>query len=149
LTGKKAGAITQDQFPTMARGLQQIDDYVGKKLTDGEAQAIELKTSWIDAAPLSDPENDIQVQTAVPKYERPNEFQWTLNGRCFLCHNAGRKPAPIARFGKDHLSHIYFNIIPLPGKSWIATGLRDVELIVMGYCLWLVSLSWLDLVWRA
>ena len=80
LTGQKAGKIAQDQFPTTAADLKEIDDYATKKLADGDALTIELKTSWIDAATLTDPENYIQVQAAVPKYDRTSPSQWTLAG---------------------------------------------------------------------
>ena len=81
LTGQKAGAIAQDQFPTTSADLKQIDDYVGKKLTDGKALTLELKTSWIDAATVSDPESYIKVQAAVPKYDRSDKYKWRLKGR--------------------------------------------------------------------
>jgi hypothetical protein len=86
LTGAKNGGITPmpTQFPTTQTQLNQITTFAsahGKTFPDPEALAVELKTSWIEAAGLPNLNNYITMMATVPTYDKSNPNQWVPNGQ--------------------------------------------------------------------
>jgi hypothetical protein len=86
LTGAKNGGITPmpTQFPTTQAQLNQIKAFAtahSKTLPDDIALAVELKTSWIEAAGLPNIGNYITMSATVPTYDKTNPAQWVANGQ--------------------------------------------------------------------
>src|SRR5215470_1783594 len=88
LTGAKSGGITPTptQFPTTPDDLMKIRNFAsskGKTFSDANANAlaVELKTSWVEAAGL--PNLDIYVTTTatIPTYDKSNPNKWVANGQ--------------------------------------------------------------------
>lgn len=49
-------------------------------IIDSEALAIELKSSWVEAAGLVDADKFIQMKAVVPTYDKSNPSDWVPNG---------------------------------------------------------------------
>jgi hypothetical protein len=49
-------------------------------VVDSEALAIEIKTSWVEAAGLVDADKFIQMRAIVPTYDKTNPNDWVPNG---------------------------------------------------------------------
>lgn len=85
LTGAKNGAITPaTQFPTTQADVNRVVAYAqahGAKIPDPEALAIEVKTSWIEATSVPDPQNYITMKATIPTYNKSNPAQWTPSGQ--------------------------------------------------------------------
>jgi hypothetical protein len=86
LTGLKNGGImpTPTQFPTTQPDLDQIIKFAslrGKTFPDPEALAVEVKSSWVEAAGLSNLNNYITMTATVPSYDKTNPNQWVPNGQ--------------------------------------------------------------------
>jgi hypothetical protein len=86
LTGAKDHAILPGtQFPTTAANLSQIQTFGaahGKpSFIDASALAIEVKTSWIEAAGLPNLSNYITMTATVPNYNKANPNQWVPSGQ--------------------------------------------------------------------
>lgn len=87
LTGSKKGdpLITNaTQFPTTAAEMTGVVNYAsahGKTLVDPQALAVEVKTSWIEAAGLLNPNDFIKIKAKVPVYtpDATNDH-WTQTG---------------------------------------------------------------------
>ena len=47
---------------------------------DAEALAIEIKTSWVEAAGLADADKFLQMKAIVPTYDKTNPNEWVPNG---------------------------------------------------------------------
>ena len=47
---------------------------------DAEALAIEIKTSWVEAAGLADADKFLQMKAIVPTYDQSNPNEWVPNG---------------------------------------------------------------------
>ena len=72
LTGQKNAAIAATQFPTTAGELSQIVSYAaskGKTFPDPNALTVEVKTSWIEAAGLSNLGSFITMTATIPQYD--------------------------------------------------------------------------------
>ncbi|MEQ9347158.1 MAG: hypothetical protein RIG26_12005 [Thalassospira sp.] len=83
LTGQKAGKINLGTFPTTEADKQEVVDYAKANGLDDSAPmalAMELKTSWVDASTVANPESYVQVKAEVPKYDTSVPTQWTLDG---------------------------------------------------------------------
>lgn len=85
-TGTKNGAITPTptKFPTTQTDLNKIIAYAatkGKTFPDPEALAIEVKSSWIEAAGLPDLNTYITMQATIPTYDKSNPNHWVPNGQ--------------------------------------------------------------------
>ena len=85
LTGMKDGAINvpSNQFPTTQADLSKITAFAGahgRTLNDSVALAIELKTSWIEASSLSNPDDYITMNGSVPTYDKTDPKHWVQNG---------------------------------------------------------------------
>jgi hypothetical protein len=85
LTGMKDGAISvpSNQFPTSQADLTNISTFAkahGRTLNDSVALAIELKTSWIEASSLSNPNDYITMDGSVPTYDKTDPKHWVQNG---------------------------------------------------------------------
>ena len=86
LTGAKGGGITPapTQFPTTQADLNKITAFAsahGKTFPDPNALAIEVKTSWIEAAGLPNLSSYITMTATIPTYNTSNPDQWTPNGQ--------------------------------------------------------------------
>jgi len=83
LTGAKAGQLNSSQFPTTAGARDSICAVArahGVTLPDSNALAMEIKSSWVEASTLSDPENYITVTASIPVYDTSNPKQWIATG---------------------------------------------------------------------
>ncbi|HTQ79426.1 MAG TPA: hypothetical protein VMM92_05480, partial [Thermoanaerobaculia bacterium] len=85
LTGAKDGAITPapTQFPTTQAELNKVIAFAsshGKTFPDPNALAIEIKSSWVEAASLPNLSSYITMQATVPKYTK-SATQWVPNGQ--------------------------------------------------------------------
>jgi hypothetical protein len=71
-------------FPTNAASLAAINAFAtanGKApVIDDIALAIEIKTSWVEAAGLPDAEKFIKMKAVVPEYDKTNPNDWVPNG---------------------------------------------------------------------
>jgi hypothetical protein len=86
LTGAKNGGITPapNQFPTTPTDLNKVVAFAaahGKTFTDPDALAIEVKSSWVEAAGLSNLSSYITMNATIPTYDTSNPNQWTPNGQ--------------------------------------------------------------------
>jgi hypothetical protein len=91
LTGTKNGAIPSPngnfgnaKFPTTQTELNTIIAFASahnKTFPDPNALAVEVKTSWVEAAGLSNLSSYITMQATIPTYDMSNPNQWTPNGQ--------------------------------------------------------------------
>jgi len=83
LTGQKTEAFLATQFPTTQGNLDAVTTLAGGhnvKIAHPEALAVELKTSWVDAASLADPNDYITTTASVPTYNTSDIANWTPTG---------------------------------------------------------------------
>jgi hypothetical protein len=90
MTGLKDGAIpapgnnvNNAHFPTSTSDMTPIISFAsahGKTFQDPHALAVELKSSWIDASTLADPNDYITATGTVPTYDTTNPNLWTQTG---------------------------------------------------------------------
>ncbi|WP_156907284.1 hypothetical protein [Thalassobaculum salexigens] len=78
------GELATD-FPTTAADLTAITNYADSTfgtsgLSSGDALAMELKTSWIDAASLDNPQDYVTAMATVATFEHTSETTWTQTG---------------------------------------------------------------------
>jgi len=80
LTGANNKALTANEFPTTAGARDSICAYARKNgvkmLPDSNALAMEIKTSWVEASKLKDPENYVTVMATIPTYDTTNAAEW-------------------------------------------------------------------------
>lgn len=86
LTAARNGSInpTPTQFPVSQTDLDKIIAFAeahGKTLPDSIALAIELKTSWIEAAGLPDLNTYITMEATIPTYDTTNANAWIPTGQ--------------------------------------------------------------------
>lgn len=86
LTGSKDGLILPKpiHFPTTQTELDKIIAVgapMGVSFVDSVALAIEVKTSWVEAASLPDPGNYITMVATIPTYNTSNPTNWVVNGQ--------------------------------------------------------------------
>ena len=89
LTGVKDGQISPGmQFPTTAAELTAIKNFAianGKPSPDAfpdpNALAIEVKTAWVEAAGLPNPDTYITLTATIPTYDKSNPTLWVPNGQ--------------------------------------------------------------------
>ena len=86
LTATKNGTFTPPptQFPTTAADLAKITTFAtahGKTFPDPNALAIEVKSSWVEAAGLPNVDQYITTQAVIPTYDKSNPNQWVPNGQ--------------------------------------------------------------------
>jgi hypothetical protein len=86
LTGMKDGAIMPPptQFPTTQANLNAIKTFAsahGKTFPDEVALAIEVKSSWVEAAGLPNASSYITMTATIPTYDKTNPAQWVANGQ--------------------------------------------------------------------
>jgi len=85
-TGTKDGGITPTptQFPTTAAALTKITAFAsahGKTFPDPNALAVEVKSAWIEASSLSNPNDYITTEAIIPTYNTSNPAMWVPNGQ--------------------------------------------------------------------
>jgi len=85
LTGTKNGGITPapTQFPTTQADLNKIVAFAatkGKTFPDPEALAVEIKSSWVEAAGLPNIGNYITTQATIPVYNKTDPNHWVPTG---------------------------------------------------------------------
>ncbi len=75
---------TGTQFPVTQADLDAVTAFaatVGESpVLDGEALAIEIKASWVEADGLPDADEFIQMKATVPTYDRSDPDDWVPNG---------------------------------------------------------------------
>lgn len=112
LTGTKNGGILPKptQFPTTVADLGKITTFASahdKTFPEANALAIEVKSSWVEAAGLPNLNTYITMQATVPTYDRSNPAQWIPNGQKSVqlalvgMHNVGSaagQPEVLTRF---------------------------------------------------
>jgi hypothetical protein len=86
LTGAKNGGITPapTKFPTTQADLNKIIAFAsahGKTFPDPEALAIEVKSSWVEAAGLPNLSSYVTMTATVPTYNKSNPNDWVQNGQ--------------------------------------------------------------------
>lgn len=84
LKATQNGQISNATFPITAGArdsLCKIARASGKILTDSNALAMELKTSWVEASSLKDPQNYITINAVIPTYDTTNNKKWVPNGK--------------------------------------------------------------------
>jgi hypothetical protein len=84
-TGAVDGGITPapTQFPTTQADLNKITAFAaahGKTFPDANALAIELKSSWVEAAGLPNLNTYITMDATVPTFDKSNPAEWVPNG---------------------------------------------------------------------
>jgi hypothetical protein len=89
LTGAKNGGITPTptRFPTTQTELDSIKAFAiahGKPspnpFPDPEALAIEVKTAWVEASGLTNPDSYIKMRGTIPTYDTSNPNEWVPTG---------------------------------------------------------------------
>jgi hypothetical protein len=72
------------KFPLTQGDLTAITNFAAAHgqppVIDSEALAIEIKTSWVEAAGLTDADSFIQMKAVVPTYDTSNPADWVPNG---------------------------------------------------------------------
>jgi hypothetical protein len=71
-------------FPTTQAQLDQVVSFAasrGRTLVDADALAIEVKSSWIEAAGLPNLSSYITMNATIPTYNTSNPTTWTQNGQ--------------------------------------------------------------------
>lgn len=71
-------------FPTTQAQLDAILAFAATKrvtITDPEALAIELKSSWIEASGLPDLNTYITMDATIPTYDKTDPSKWVVNGK--------------------------------------------------------------------
>jgi hypothetical protein len=84
LTGVKDGAIAATRFPTTMGELAAVTAFAAGKgvtLNDPSALAVELKSSWVEAASLPDASGYVTMTATVPTYDTTNPAQWIPSGQ--------------------------------------------------------------------
>lgn len=84
-TGIQNGGITPMSlpFPTTASELNVIKNFAlmhNKTFPDPNALTIELKTSWIEATAVPNPNDFISITATIPNYSPQTPQQWTVSG---------------------------------------------------------------------
>ena len=79
-----SGELATD-FPTTADDLSAITDYADstfgtKGLSSGDALAMELKTAWVDAASLDNPQDYVTAMATVATFDHSSTTTWTQTG---------------------------------------------------------------------
>jgi len=82
LSAAKDGLISGSQFPTTAQEAASICAIAkanGTNIPDCNALAIEVKTSWVEASTVPDPQNYVTIDAFVPTYNKTDSI-WIPNG---------------------------------------------------------------------
>ena len=82
-TAVKDHNLSATSFPTSAAQLAAVVSFAGahgKTFPDPNALAVELKSSWVEAAGLPNLSSYITVQATIPTYNKSNPNHWIPNG---------------------------------------------------------------------
>ncbi|MBK1670505.1 hypothetical protein CKO28_21000 [Rhodovibrio sodomensis] len=85
LTGQKTGQFPREtKFPRDASDLQAVTDYTEAQFPAAlvpapEALVMELKTSWVAANTVDDPDRYVTIEAVVPTFDR-GATEWTRDG---------------------------------------------------------------------
>lgn len=86
LTGQKDGKFPNaTKFPRNKSDLNDVVDYVktaypDRDLVEAKALAMELKTSWVEASSLSNPDDYVTMSGRIPTYNKSNPNKWVADG---------------------------------------------------------------------
>jgi hypothetical protein len=75
--------MSNSEFPTTAAARDSICAYARLQhvtLPDSNALAIEIKTSWVEASKLKDPEDYFTVMATIPTYDTTSSVKWVPKG---------------------------------------------------------------------
>ncbi|MEM7506386.1 MAG: hypothetical protein AAF415_06545 [Pseudomonadota bacterium] len=83
--GASSPYIQAEVFPINSGDLTAVEsfakDHMGvSSIPDADALAMELKTSWVDAATLSNPTDYVTVEATVPAFTKISSTEWRPNG---------------------------------------------------------------------
>jgi len=76
-------SIDSTSFPTTAAARDAVCKYARKNhaiLPDSNALAIEIKSSWVEASTLPNPQDYVTVNAIIPTYDTTNNQIWKPNG---------------------------------------------------------------------
>ena len=76
--GKFKNTAIENVFPNTQEGLMLVEKFAGTRLSNGEALAMEVKTSWVDANTVTDPSRHILINASVPQYKKISDTRWEL-----------------------------------------------------------------------
>ncbi|MFM5893177.1 MAG: hypothetical protein ACKOQM_01930 [Novosphingobium sp.] len=82
LTGQKNGDFSFGHFPVSQGEIDTVSQYAsshGHTITNPNALAVEIKTSWVDVSAVSNPAEYITMQARVPNYDTSDPEHWTRN----------------------------------------------------------------------
>jgi hypothetical protein len=83
-TMQGATVSNSTKFPLTQADLNAITAFAAAhgqpSVIDSEALAVEIKTSWVEAAGLIDADKFIQMRAIVPTYDKSNPNDWVPNG---------------------------------------------------------------------
>ena len=85
LTGQKNGQISATVFPRNSQDEATVVNYArnafpGVPVLDSEGLAIELKTSWVDAATVPDRSQFFTMEAVIPTFSHDSNTKWTESG---------------------------------------------------------------------
>ena len=85
-TGAEDGGILPKptKFPTTQADLNKIVAFAsshGKTFPDPNALAIEVKSSWVEAAGLANLSSYVTMKATIPTYNKSNPDDWVVNGQ--------------------------------------------------------------------
>jgi hypothetical protein len=80
----KAPSIDSTSFPITAAALDSVCQYARKTahatLPDSNALAMEIKSSWVEASTLPNPQDYVTVNAIIPTYDTSDSTNWKPNG---------------------------------------------------------------------
>jgi hypothetical protein len=79
MSGVKAGALPGNSFPSTSKDRDAILAYaksIGVTLSEPNTLAMELKTSWVEASYLPNPQDYIVIDAIVPVYDTTSATVW-------------------------------------------------------------------------
>ena len=85
LTGQKNGQISATVFPRNAQDLGEVVNYAknafpGQPILDAQTLVMEIKSSWVAAARVPDPDQFITIDAVVPKFDTSSSTTWPQDG---------------------------------------------------------------------
>jgi len=110
LTATNNHYMSGNEFPTTSADRDSICAYARKNgvtLADSNALAMELKTSWVEASKLADPQNYFTVMATIPTYDTTSNVKWTPKPN-------GEKTVKMALVG----IHIVGSLAHHPEMAW-------------------------------
>ena len=85
LTGQKTGQISATVFPRNAQDLSEVtvfanNAFPGVPIQDPQTLVMEIKTSWVEASTVPDPDQFVLLEAVVPTFTKNSNTVWTQTG---------------------------------------------------------------------